>query len=150
MGKLRVGEEIGAKRAFAWAIDWPGWCRAAKDAAGAREALLAYAARYAPVAEAAGLPLATVRDADIDVVESVTGGGGTDFGVPSSITDLDGRPVDATEAQRSAGLVAAAWEVFDAVAAASPPELRKGPRGGGRDRDRMIDHVFAGDLYFVV
>src|SRR5690606_9634420 len=30
---------------------------------------------------------------------------------------------------------------FDEVAAATPEELRKGPRGGGRDRDKMITHV---------
>ncbi len=32
-------------------------------------------------------------------------------------------------------------DVFDKVAAKSPAELRKGPRGGGRDRDRVIVHV---------
>ncbi len=31
------------------------------------------------------------------------------------------------------------------MAAAAPAELRKGPRGGGRDRDRMIEHVDGGD-----
>ena len=35
----------------------------------------------------------------------------------------------------------AAWTVFDRVAASAPAELRKGPRGGGRDRDKMIAHV---------
>ena len=42
-------------------------------------------------------------------------------------------------------LVAAAWIVFDRVAAAAPAELRKGPRGGGRDRDRIVDHVNGAD-----
>jgi hypothetical protein len=41
--------------------------------------------------------------------------------------------------------VAAAWVVFDRVAAAAPAELRKGPRGGGRDRDKIVDHVLGAD-----
>jgi hypothetical protein len=41
--------------------------------------------------------------------------------------------------------VAAAWEVFETIAAGAPASLRKGPRGGGRDRDKMIEHVIAAD-----
>lgn len=73
------------------------------------------------------------------------GGSGTDFGVPSAITDADRRPVVAADAERLADLVAAAWTVFDRVAAAAPTSLRKGPRGGGRDRDKMIGHVIEAD-----
>jgi hypothetical protein len=40
-----------------------------------------------------------------------------------------------------AALLSAAWEELDAVAARSPASLRKGPRGGGRDRDAMVEHV---------
>lgn len=143
--RIEVGEEAGAKKAFAWAVDWPGWCRSGKDASLARAALVAYRGRYVAVAEAAGLTLPTVTVDDLEVVESVGGGSGTDFGVPSAITDLDRRPVDAEGAERLAGLVEAAWAVFDAVAASAPAELRKGPRGGGRDRDRMVDHVIGAD-----
>ena len=49
------------------------------------------------------------------------------------------------EAERLAGLVEAAWVIFDRVAERSPAELRKGPRGGGRDRDKMIGHVIEAD-----
>lgn len=38
-------------------------------------------------------------------------------------------------------LLEASWAYLDAVAAASAAELRKGPRGGGRDRDAMLRHV---------
>ena len=31
--------------------------------------------------------------------------------------------------------------MFDDVVAAAPAELRKGPRGGGRDRDKVVEHV---------
>ncbi|HEV3096564.1 MAG TPA: hypothetical protein VG104_05410, partial [Candidatus Dormibacteraeota bacterium] len=33
------------------------------------------------------------------------------------------------------------WAVYDQILADAPAVLRKGPRGGGRDRDKMADHV---------
>jgi hypothetical protein len=146
---IEIGEEIGAKRTFVWAVDWPGWCRAGKTADMAREALLGSASRYAIVAERSGLDFPDVDVSDavaaLHVVVSVSGGGGTDFGVPSEIIDDDRRPVTTPEASRLRALVAAAWETFDRVASSAPAELRKGPRGGGRDRDKMIDHVIGAD-----
>lgn len=38
-------------------------------------------------------------------------------------------------------LVDASWKYLDQVRAKAPQELRKGPRGGGRDRDKMFNHV---------
>lgn len=145
MARLEIAEEIAPKRAFAWAVEWPGWCRGAKTPILAREALLAAAPRYAEVARSAGLALPEVTDADLLVVDSVDGGSGTEFGVPSAIVAVDRLPTTPAEAERLAALVGAAWTVFDAVAAAAPATLRKGPRGGGRDRDRMIDHVIEAD-----
>ena len=141
---IQIAEEVGAKKAFAWAIDWPGWARSGKTAEAARENLLAYAPRFAVVVKAARLEM-PAADGDLEVVDSVPGGGGTDFGVPSAITDADRRRVSAAEAERLAALVKASWTVFDRVAAASPASLRKGPRGGGRDRDKMIGHVIEAD-----
>ena len=43
------------------------------------------------------------------------------------------------------GLVEAAWAVFDRVAAVAPAELRKGPRGGGRDTAKVVVHVDGAD-----
>ena len=145
MAKLDIGEEVAAKKAFVWAIDWPGWCRAGKDRDLAIEAFIAARGRYAKVARRAGLELPQVEASDLRVVESVEGGVGTEFGVPSAITTLDGRRVTKTEAERLASLVEAAWVIFDRVAERSPAELRKGPRGGGRDRDKMIGHVIEAD-----
>jgi hypothetical protein len=142
---LELADESTAKKAFAWAIDWPGWCRAGKDVEVAQAAVLAYAPRYADVARAAGLAFPDIDGGEIHLVESVGGGSGTEFGVPSAITPFDRRPLAATEAERFAALVEAAWTVFDRVASTAPPELRKGPRGGGRDRDKMIDHVLEAD-----
>jgi hypothetical protein len=143
--RLEIAEEAAAKKAFAWAVDWPGWCRAGKNVELTRAVLLDYTSRYGQVAKAAGLELPDPAAAQIDVVESVGGGTGTEFGVPSAITPLDHRKVTPKEAERLASLVEAAWTVFDRVAAKSPAELRKGPRGGGRDRDKMIGHVIEAD-----
>jgi hypothetical protein len=145
MPRLDIGEEVAAKKVFAWAIDWPGWCRDGKDRALAVEGLLAARGRYAKVARRAGLELPEAEADGLRVVETVEGGGGTEFGVPSSITKLDRRPTTKAEAERLASLVEAAWVIFDRVAERSPEELRKGPRGGGRDRDKMIGHVIGAD-----
>ena len=143
--RIDIGEEVAAKKAFVWAIDWPGWCRGGKDRDLAIEALVAHRGRYAKVARRAGLELAQVESSDLRVVESVGGGGGTEFGVPSTITKDDRRRVTKADAERLASLIEAAWVIFDRVAERSPAELRKGPRGGGRDRDKMIGHVIEAD-----
>jgi len=145
MAKLEIGAEVTLKKTFVWAIDWPGWCRSGKDRDLAIEALIAARSRYAKVAKRAGLELTKVDADDLRVAETVDGGGGTEFGVPSSITKLDRRPTSKAEAERLTSLVEAAWIIFDRVAERSPAELRKGPRGGGRDRDKMIDHVIGAD-----
>jgi hypothetical protein len=144
-GTIAVSIEATPKKAFATAVDWPGWSRSGKTEELALAALEAYAPRYAVVAAEAGLPF---EPGDYEVVERSGGGGGTDFGVPSSITDLDRWPVDAAEAERQARLVDAAWIIFARVAAGAPAELRKGPRGGGRDRDKMVGHVAESDAYY--
>ena len=143
--RLELADEATAKKAFAWAVDWPGWCRAGKDVELARSAVLEYAPRYAAVVRTAGLTFPELDGARIDLVESVEGGTGTEFGVPSSITPLDRLTLTTDEAGRFAVLVDAAWDVFDTVASKAPAELRKGPRGGGRDRDKMIGHVLEAD-----
>jgi hypothetical protein len=144
-GTTAVVVEATPKKAFARAIDWPGWARSGKTEALALESLAAYASRYAAAARAAGLTFEPVR---YEVVERTGGGGGTDFGVPSAIADADHRPVSAADARRLVAVVAAAWACFDGVAATAPAELRKGPRGGGRDRDKMIGHVNESDGYY--
>jgi len=139
--RLAVALESAPKKTFATALDWPGWSRSAKADDLAIERLLEYAPRYAPVAEAAGLAFPTSFEAD--VVERADGGSGTEFGVPSRTHEPDTRRVDAGEAKRLASIVEAAWDNFKRVAAKAPAELRKGPRGGGRDRDKMLDHVLS-------
>ena len=144
--RLAVALESAPKKTFATALDWPGLSRSGKTDELAIEALLAYAPRYAPIAAAAG---AAFHDAfEADVVERSEGGSGTGFGVPSRIHELDARAVDAAEAKRLASIVEASWASFDRVAADAPAELRKGPRGGGRDRDKIVGHVTESDGYY--
>lgn len=145
---IRVAIETSPKKSFATAVEWPGWSRSGKTPELAIEALAAYAPRYARVAAEAGEPFPAAEAGDpatFEVVEAVAGDGGTSFGVPSRVTDTDRRPTTATEADRLRRLVAAAWSILGTVAAAAPAELRKGPRGGGRDRDRMLEHVVEAD-----
>jgi hypothetical protein len=132
--------EQGAKRAFACAYDWPGWCRSGKDERTALEALADYAPRYAAVASEAGLPFG-VAAGDLEVVDRVPGSATTDFGAPAAVAPRDAEPLDRPEAERLAALVEAAWRALERVAAGAPAELRKGPRGGGRDRDEILEHV---------
>ena len=143
--RIEIGEEVTARRTFVWAIDWPGWCRAGKDRDLAIASFVDHASRYGLVATTAGLRIPTAGVDLLDVVETVEGGSGTEFGVPSAITALDRRPATSADSGRLASLVAAAWTVFDEVAASAPAVLRKGPRGGGRDRDKMIGHVIEAD-----
>lgn len=143
MGIL-VSLESSPKKVFATAMDWPGWSRSGKTEELALEALATYGDRYAVVARQAGVAFKPPTAA-LEVAERVDGGGGTAFGVPSVITELDRRPATTAEAKRLAGLVEAGWAVFDRVVAGAPAELRKGPRGGGRDRDKIVAHVVEAD-----
>src|SRR5712671_6294994 len=132
--------ESSRTRTFACAYDWPGWCRSAKDEASALAALAAYAPRYAAVATRARLPFDANRTA-FRVVERLKGSASTEFGVPGEVAKRDTTPLAAAEGKRLTSIVQAAWAVYDQILADAPAELRKGPRGGGRDRDKMADHV---------
>src|SRR5437899_10371363 len=137
--------ETGRQRIFASALDWPGWCRAAKTEEGALEALAAYAPRYEVAVEQAGLKLPANAGDSFEVVERVPGNATTDFGVPGIWAAAELDDLTAKQAKRLASLVDASWVVFDAVMAKAPAELRKGPRGGGRDRDKIADHVLGAE-----
>jgi hypothetical protein len=143
---INVTIEHTPKKTFASAVDWPGWSRSGKTEELALEALAAYGRRYASIARSANRPFpVAVTVEDLHIVERNAGGAGTEFGVPSGVTNGDARPMDAEEAGQRADLVAAAWALFDRVAAAAPEELRKGPRGGGRNTSKVIDHVMEAD-----
>ena len=152
-GRIEVCLEVTPKQAFVSALDWPGWCRAGRDEGAALSVLASYAGRYAPVAAHAGVSFPSA--VAFDVAERVPGGPATAFAAPEcrrpfpQITAAAERAtVTPAAARRLADLVTAAWATFDEIAAASPAELRKGPRGGGRDRDQIIGHVIGAEAAY--
>ena len=146
MSIVSVFIEVGSKRVFASAADWPGWCRTAKTEELALEALLAYVPRFEVVARHAGIAFPSAIE--LSVVEHLPGDATTDFGAPSTTAEAEREKLTAAKAKRQVALVRAAWAVLEEIAAQSPAELRKGPRGGGRDRDKMLDHVVGAECAY--
>lgn len=144
----RVYVETGRKRTFASAADWPGWSRMGKDEASALEALAAYAPRYRKIATIAGVDFPKDAATSFKVVERLEGNVTTDFGVPGLPAKNESKPVTDLEARRLVALVEACWKYLDEVRAKAPAELRKGPRGGGRDRDAIYEHVLGAELEY--
>jgi hypothetical protein len=130
------------KRSVAFALDWPGWSRGAKTPALALETLEAYRARYRPVAALAGMAEELDAAGPLEVVEDKVGTGSVDFwGISFSPAAAETEPMAEADLERGITLLRACWAFFDDVAARVSPEMRKGPRGGGRDRDRIIRHA---------
>ncbi len=138
------------KKVAAFAIDWPGWSRGAKTPDAAIELLEAYRDRYRPVAGLAGLEHELDASGSLEIVEDHVGVGSTDFwGISFAPSSFEQEAMPPEELERKLALLDAAWRYFDAVAARVSPELEKGPRGGGRDRDQIVRHVVGnerGDL----
>lgn len=143
--------EMGQKRVFACAVDWPGWSRGGRDEADALAALLDHGSRYAKAVATTELPLAAPASVDgFAVVERLPGSSGTDFGAPLSMPAADNRPFDAAELERATALLSAIWAAFDTAAeSAAGVALRKGPRGGGRDLDGVVAHVRGADAGYL-
>jgi len=130
--------EVGEKKTFACSLQWPGWCRSGKTETAAVQALVETAPRYRSIAQRAGF---TFEPGTPTIVERVPGDATTSFGAPAIIVAADRQPSDTATAERGVALLRAAWEIMDEVSAASQPTLRKGPRGGGRERDEIVRHV---------
>jgi hypothetical protein len=131
------------KRVVAVALDWPGWSRGAKTSEEALATFESYRERYRPVAVLAGMGAEFDSAGAVDVVEEKVGTGSTDFwGISFSPASMEHGQIDDAELERKISLLRAAWAYFDGVAAGVSPEMRKGPRGGGRERDEIIRHVF--------
>lgn len=133
--RTRVSLEVGKSWVFASTVDWPGWCRRGKGEQAALDALLDYAPRYRAAVGRGFAP------GDLTVIGRVAGSATTDFGAPGSPGDWDAEPMPAAETKRQTALLQRIWTHFDEEAAAAPAQLRKGPRGGGRDRDGIVEHV---------
>ena len=164
---LRVTLEFGpkGKKVVAVAPDWPGLSRGANTEEAALKRLLSYVPRYAPVAKLAGMggefatdttsstsmasttsTTSTTSTADtavgVDVVERYPGTGSTDFwGISFGFSSIDQQTMSGEELERELTLMRACWTFFDDVRSRVSAEMQKGPRGGGRDRDRIVRHV---------
>jgi hypothetical protein len=138
------------KKVAAVAIDWPGWSRGAKTPDAAVELLESYRERYRPVARLAGLDAELDAAGALEIVEDHVGVGSTDFwGISFAPSSFEQAPMPTDELERKLALLEAAWRFFDDVAVRVSPELERGPRGGGRNRDQIVRHVVGneqGDL----
>ncbi|HEX6384763.1 MAG TPA: hypothetical protein VF177_08850 [Anaerolineae bacterium] len=149
--KIDVYLEIGKKKTFAGAIEWPGWSRSGRDEGSALQALLEYGPRYGRVLNETGLGFQAPADtAAFTVVERLEGNATTDFGAPDMAPSNDARPVGDEALRRFQALLQACWWAFDAAAeAAVGQELRKGPRGGGRELEGIVQHVLGAEAGYL-
>jgi hypothetical protein len=150
--RLDVALEIVRTRAFAVAVDWPGWTRSGRDEDAALDALLRAAPRYAAALAATGVPFDPPgARGGLAVVERTPGDAGTEFGAPSVHLAGDDEPLDAAELERHAAILQAGWSAFEAASARhAGAELAKGPRGGGRDLAKIAEHVRSADEAYLV
>ncbi|HEV3213272.1 MAG TPA: hypothetical protein VGZ03_07755, partial [Acidimicrobiales bacterium] len=137
MARVDVVLEVGKRRTFASALDWPGWARAAGSRDAALDALASYRDRYAGVLAAAALAAPTGA---LFVREVVDGDATTDFGAPGKVAARDRRALRTADRERFAAILTACWSRFDEVASTAGA-LRTGPRGGGRQVGAMQRHV---------
>ena len=146
---MKVYLEVGQRRTFACAVDWPGWCRAGKTPDDALQALLDYAPRYAA---ALGIAVSELKPPSktggFDVIERLDGNATTDFGAPGVIPVADQRRASASQIDELITILEASWSAFDR--AATSAHGRKlgpsGPRGGGRELAKMAEHVAGADV----
>jgi hypothetical protein len=149
--EIEVYLEIGKKRAFAGAVDWPGWCRSGRDEPTALKVLDDYGPRYNLVLQESDLGVQLPVDAfAFSVIERLEGTATTDFGAPDIALPGDVSPINKTDLRRFQSILKACWKIFDKfILNASEKELRKGPRGGGRDLHTIFWHVIEADIAYL-
>jgi hypothetical protein len=142
----RVTLEIGpkGKKVVAVAPDWPGLERGGKSAEDAIEKLRSYIPRYAQVAKLAAMDAAFAAVKKFDIVEQYPGTGSTDFwGISFAFSSIDTQSMSGDELERELALMRACWVFFDTVRGRVSAEMKKGPRGGGRERDHIVRHTLS-------
>jgi hypothetical protein len=144
--------ERGAKRTFAGALDWPGWCRQGPNETDALAALLAYGPKYAAILAGTRLGFAAPKEVtQLVVVERLPGTATTDFGAPGVAPTVDqDRSCSSADLKRFEKILRAGWRAFDeAVKSASGKRLATGPRGGGRSVEAIVSHVIGADAGYL-
>jgi hypothetical protein len=138
----RVYLEQGKNSVFAVSLDWPGWCRRAKTPDLALQALEDYRARYAKIVSVSFDP------GTLSVIGTTPGNVTTDFGAPDARGPWDEASLTPKELSRQLSILQDCWNYFDDVVDHAPAVLRRGPRGGGRDRDAIADHVREAERHY--
>jgi hypothetical protein len=142
--------EIGSKRVFAGAIDWPGWSRSGRDEEAALQALFAYGPRYRDALRRSEVAFTLpAKPSALRVVQRLKGDATTDFGAPSIAPAADARSVDRRWLSRQTRILRACWAAFDHAAANVRRALAKGPRGGGRELEGIVGHVIGAEASYV-
>lgn len=151
MDSFQIFIETGKKRTFAGAVHWPGWCRSGRDENTALQTLLDYWPRYAQVLQGRAIEFQPpTQITDLVVIERHAGNVSTDYGAPAMLLEADREALDHGEFEHLRAILQACWRVFDAaVERAAGVELEKGPRGGGRDLDKLIAHVIEADRAYL-
>lgn len=151
MESFPVFIEKTRKKTFAGALDWPGWCRSGKDDESALQTLLQYAPRYSELMKIAGIPFDPPQSTvDFVISDQVEGNATTSFGAPAVILQADHLPAEEKDYQHWRKILKACWQSFDdSYQNALGKELRKGPRGGGRDAEGILNHVLEADLAYL-
>ena len=148
--KLEIYLEVGRQRTFAGAVDWPGWCRSGREEAGAVAALLEAGPRYARALHGSRLGFKASPDVKVSVAERLVGNATTDFGAPDAALAGDDTRLPPEEVRRLQSILRACWRSFDSAAeAAAGRALRKGPRGGGRDLEKIRRHVLEAEAGYL-
>jgi hypothetical protein len=100
------------------------------------------------VAELAGLSDDFASAGAFEVVERLDGTGMTDFyGVSAKTARPEQEQMNDEQCERKISLLRACWTYFDNVASLVSADLRKGPRGGGRDRDKIVRHANVAEMH---
>ena len=145
--KVNVYLEVGSRRTFAAALDWPGWCRMGRDKDSALQALFEAGPRYSRVLRRTRLGFQEPEDVSaFVVVERLKGNATTDFGAPDLAPARDSQPLNEAELRHLQAILKACWRTFDtAIETAKGKVLRAGPRGGGRSLDKIVEHVLGSE-----
>jgi hypothetical protein len=151
MDTLNVYLEVGQRRTFAAALDWPGWCRMGRDEESALQALFDYGPRFAKIMRPARLSFKIPKDVSAFIVmERLKGNATTDFGAPAISPAMDSQRLDDKELRRLQAILKACWRAFDGVVeTAGGKTLSTGPRGGGRTVDGIVEHVLGAEAGYL-
>lgn len=147
----RIFLETGKKKTAAGAFDWPGWCRVDRDPDSAVDTLLEYGSRYAQVLHIGGIDFTPPTNlSGLTIVERADGDATTDFGSPGVIFSADRAALTREELDLQISILEACWAAFDwAAASAGGKDLRKGPRGGGRNLEKITEHLIEAEQAYL-